>query len=52
MIDFALMVRLYTAGYKAGHHDTVESTYVDVTQEDAATFWEDIVDKWLEENRW
>jgi len=38
-----LMTFLYTSGYKAGHHDTVESNYTDVEYEDMNTYFYDNV---------
>ena len=45
-----LLVRLFNAGYKAGHHDTVEGQYTDIFEEDMETFHEEEVSQFLEEN--
>ena len=45
-----LLVRLYNAAYKAGHHDTVEGQYTDILEEDMESFHEDEVAEFLEEN--
>ncbi len=39
----AEVVAIYNAGYAAGHHDTVESCYVDVLPVDARTYHADVV---------
>jgi len=33
-----LFTRIYNAGYHAGHHDTVESCYIDILHEDFETY--------------
>ena len=33
-----VLVRLYNAGYQAGHHDTVEGGFVDVHPSDSETY--------------
>lgn len=43
------MVRVYNAGYAAGHHDTVEGGYVDIFDEDKATYHADVVRDLIEE---
>lgn len=45
-----LLVRLYNAGYKAGHHATVEGTYTDIFEEDMETYHEEEVADFIEEN--
>ena len=44
----ALLVRLYNAGYKAGHHDTVEGQYTDIFEVDMDSYHEDDVDEIIE----
>ena len=41
--------RLYAIAYHAGHHDTCESVYIDVLQEDMDTYHEDAVQTFLDE---
>jgi hypothetical protein len=36
-------IRLYNEGYRAGHHDTVESQYTDIAEEDMDSFHSDVV---------
>ena len=45
-----ILARLYNAGYKAGHHDTVEGQYTDIFEEDMDSFHDDEVAEFLEEN--
>jgi hypothetical protein len=45
----ALLVRLYNAGYKAGHHDTVEGQYTDIFEVDMDSYHENVVAEILEE---
>ncbi len=45
-----LLVRLYNAAYKAGHHDTVEGQYTDISEADMETYHEEEVTEFLEEN--
>ncbi len=47
----ALLVRLYNAGYKAGHHDTVEGQYTDIFEVDMDSYHEDEVDEIIEGER-
>lgn len=47
---FSSLVRIYNAGYKAGHHDTVEGGYVDVFECDMETYHEEIVREIIEAN--
>lgn len=44
-----LMIRLYNAGYKAGHHYTVEGGYVDVFDCDREEYHEDVVEEIVQE---
>ena len=44
-----LLVRIYNAGYAAGHHDTVEGGYVPVADQDKATYHADVVQELVEE---
>lgn len=37
------LVHVYNSGYKAGHHDTVETFYVDIVEAEMDTYHEDIV---------
>jgi hypothetical protein len=39
-----LLVHLYNAGYLAGHHDTVESTFVYIHNCDMDTYHSDVVE--------
>jgi len=39
----AAQVRLYNAGYRAGHHDTVEGQYIDILDVDMDTYHADVV---------
>ena len=50
MLDFDFLVRLYTAGYKSGHHDTVEGIYMDVSPENESTYLAEEVEEWLKEH--
>jgi hypothetical protein len=34
----SLMVRVYNAGYRAGHHDTVEGQYAEIHRSDMDTY--------------
>lgn len=43
------LVRLFTNGYKSGHHDTVEGQFTDVYQSDLETYFEDQVREILTE---
>jgi hypothetical protein len=49
-----MAMRLYNSGYHAGHHDTVESGYVDIFSCDMENYHEDesreIVQDFLERN--
>ena len=45
-----LLVRLYNAAYKAGHHDTVQGQYTDISEADMETYHEEEVTEFLEEN--
>ena len=36
-VTVSQQVELYNAGYLAGHHDTVEGTYVDIAMPDIGT---------------
>lgn len=42
-------VRAYTAGYKAGHHDTVEGAYIDVHHTEQDTYLAEYVDTLIAE---
>ena len=44
-----VLVRIYNAGYAAGHHDTVEGGYVNVVDQDKATYHADVVQDLIEE---
>lgn len=44
-----VLVRLYNAGYSAGHHDTVEGGFVHVHDQDKATYHADAVQDLIEE---
>lgn len=44
-----VMVRIYNAGYSAGHHDTVEGGFVHVHNQDKATYHADVVLDLIEE---
>jgi hypothetical protein len=44
-VSKALLVKLYNAGYKAGHHDTVEGQYTDIFEADMDSYHEDDVDE-------
>jgi len=37
------LVHVYNAGYMAGHHDTVEATFIDIHQSDMDTYHSDVV---------
>jgi hypothetical protein len=39
----AALIRAYNSGYKAGHHDTVEAQYADISQRDMDTYHADVV---------
>jgi hypothetical protein len=44
-----LIAYLYNMGYKAGHHDTLEGTYIDIFRQDMSTYHSDVVSEWLED---
>ena len=44
-----LFVRVFNAGYQAGHHDTVEGGFVDVHDADKETYHSDVVTDFLDE---
>jgi hypothetical protein len=44
-----LFVRIYNAGYQAGHHETVEGGFVDVHDCDRDTYHSDVVADLLDE---
>ncbi len=43
------LVRLHNSGYKSGHHDTVESVYVDIHDCDMNSYHQEEVEEWLRE---
>ena len=43
------LIYLYNAGYKSGHHDTVESQYTDVTHHDMRTYHHDVIEDLISE---
>ena len=45
-----LLVRLYNAGYCAGHNDTVEGQYMDIHREEVDTYHEEIVGEFFKNN--
>jgi hypothetical protein len=47
-VDKALLIKLYNAGYKTGHHDTVEGQYTDIFEVDMDSYHEDDVDEIIE----
>lgn len=47
---FRLMVRVYNAGYAAGHHDTVEGQYTHIENDDLGTYHEYEVAEIIKEN--
>ena len=47
-VSKALLVRLYNAGYKAGHHDTVEGQYTDIFEVDMDSYHKDAVAEIIE----
>lgn len=46
-----VLTYVYNQGYKSGHHDTVESEYVDVFSCDMFTYHDDMIDEIVEELR-
>lgn len=44
------LTRLYTAGYKSGHHYTVEGGYTDVYHQDGGTYFREDVTELLEDS--
>ena len=48
-IEQELIAYLYNMGYKAGHHDTLEGTYIDIFRQDMSTYHSDVVSEWLED---
>lgn len=42
-----LFVRVFNAGYQAGHHETVEGGFVDVDDADKDTYHSDVVNNLL-----
>lgn len=43
-----LLTRVYTAGYKRGHNDTVEGTYADVLWSERNTYFLDDVQELMD----
>lgn len=44
---YRLAMLCYNSGYKAGHHDTVEATYVDIHWSDMENYHEEEVEEIL-----
>ena len=44
-----LFVRIYNAGYEAGHHETVEGGFVNVQDCDKETYHSDVVQELLDD---
>ena len=44
-----VFVRLYNAGYQAGHHETVEGQFVHVFEQDKEIYHADVVGEILDE---
>ena len=48
-VALEIMVEVYNAGYAAGHHDTVENSFVDVQACDKQTYHQYEVDLFVSE---
>jgi hypothetical protein len=48
-VALELMVEVYNEGYAAGHHDTVEGTFVHVLDLDKATYHSGDVEAFISE---
>lgn len=46
----AWATRLYSTGYHAGHHHTVEGEYTHVYRQDMDSYHEEVVEEWLTDN--
>ena len=44
-----VFVRIYNAGYQAGHHETVEGGFVDVHDCDKGTYHSEVVEELIDE---